>query len=64
VKAQGATYKRVHVDIALYMRVHIIQRYNDAMKEKGKRKGSGRCEILISPRVPYKSDRILLIYYL
>jgi len=35
VKAQGATYKRVHVDIALYMRVHIIQRYNDAMKEKG-----------------------------
>ena len=35
MKAQGATYKRVHVDIALYMRVHIIQRYNDAMKEKG-----------------------------
>ena len=34
VKAKGVTYERVHTDIGLYMRVHIIQRYDDAMKEK------------------------------
>jgi len=35
VKAKGVTYERVRTDIGLYMRVHIIQRYNDTMKEKG-----------------------------
>jgi len=35
VKAKGVTYERVHTDISLYMRVHIIQRYDDAMKETG-----------------------------
>jgi len=35
VKVKGVTYERVHTDIGLYMRVHIIQRYDDAMKEKG-----------------------------
>jgi len=35
VKAKGVTYERVHTDIGLYMRVHIIQRYDDTMKEKG-----------------------------
>jgi hypothetical protein len=35
VKAKGVIYERVHTDIDLYMRVHIIQRYDDAMKEKG-----------------------------
>jgi len=37
--AKGVTYERVHIDIGLYMCVHIIQRYDDAMKEKG---GEGR----------------------
>ena len=27
VKAKGVTYERVHTDIGVYMRVHIIQRY-------------------------------------
>ena len=35
MKAKGVTYERVHSDIGLYMRVHIIQRYDDTMKEKG-----------------------------
>jgi len=35
VKAKGVTYERVHTDTGLYMRVHIIQRYDDVMKEKG-----------------------------
>ena len=35
VKAKGVTYERVHTDIGLFMCVHIIQRYDDAMKEKG-----------------------------
>jgi len=39
VKAKGVTYERVHTDIGLYMCVHIVQRYDDAMKEKG---GEGR----------------------
>jgi len=39
VKAKGVTYERVHTDIGLYMCVHIIQRYDDTMKEKG---GEGR----------------------
>jgi len=39
VKTKGVTYERVHTDIGLYMCVHIIQRYDDAMKEKG---GEGR----------------------
>ena len=39
VKATGVTYARVHNDIGLYMCVHIIQRYDDAMREKG---GEGR----------------------
>jgi len=37
VKAKGVTYERVHTDIGLYMRVHIIQRYDDTMKEKGEK---------------------------
>jgi len=39
VKAKGVTYERVHTDIGLYMCVHIIQRYDDTMREKG---GEGR----------------------
>jgi len=39
VKAKGVTYERVHTDIGLFMCVHIIQRYDDAMREKG---GEGR----------------------
>jgi len=39
VKAKGVTYERVHTDIGLYMCVHIIQRYDDTMKDKG---GEGR----------------------
>ena len=35
VKAKGVIYERVHNDIGEYMRVHIIQRYDDTMKEKG-----------------------------
>ena len=35
MKAKGVMYERVHIDIGLYMRVHIIQRYDDTMKEKG-----------------------------
>ena len=39
VKAKGVTYERVHTDIGLYMCVHIIERYDDTMREKG---GEGR----------------------
>ena len=39
VKAKGVTYERVRTDIGLYMRVHIIQRYNDTMKEKREEEG-------------------------
>jgi len=39
VKAKGVTYERVHTDIGLYMCVHIFQRYDDTMREKG---GEGR----------------------
>ena len=39
VKAKGVIYKRVHTDIGLYMRAHIIQRYDDTMKEKGEEEG-------------------------
>ena len=41
VKAKGAIYERVHTDkdTGLYLRVHIIQRYDDTMKEKGKEEG-------------------------
>jgi len=35
VKAKGVTYERVHTDIGSCMRVHIMQRYDDTMKEKG-----------------------------
>jgi len=35
VKAKGVTYERVHTNIGLYMCVHIIRRYDDAMREKG-----------------------------
>ena len=35
VKAKEVIYERVHTDIGLYMRVHIIQRYDDTIKEKG-----------------------------
>ena len=35
VKTKGVTCERVHTDIGLYMHVHIIQRCDDAMKEKG-----------------------------
>ena len=34
-EGKGVTYQRVHTDIDLYMRVHVIQRYDDAMKVKG-----------------------------
>jgi len=48
VKAKGVTYERVHTDIGLYLRVHIIQRYDDTMKERrGKRKGRGKKGIYI-----------------
>jgi len=39
VKAKGVIYERVHTDIGVYMRVHIIQRYDDTMKEKGEEEG-------------------------
>jgi len=39
VKAKGVMYERVHTGIDLYMRVHIIQRYDDTMKEKGEEEG-------------------------
>ena len=39
VKAKGVTHERVHTDIGLYMRAHIIQRYDDTMKEKGEEEG-------------------------
>ena len=39
VKAKGVIYERVHTDMAVYMRVHIIQRYDDTMKEKGEEEG-------------------------
>ena len=39
VKAKGVIYERVHTDIGLYMRVNIIQRYDDTMKEKGEEEG-------------------------
>jgi len=35
VKTKGVTYERVHTGIDLYMCVHIIQRYDDTMREKG-----------------------------
>ena len=34
MKAKGVIYDGVHTDIGVYMRVHIIQRYDDTMKEK------------------------------
>ena len=39
VKAKGVIHERVHTDIGLYMRVHIMQRYDDTMKEKGEEEG-------------------------
>jgi len=39
VKAKGVISERVHTDIGVYMRVHIIQRYDDTMKEKGEEEG-------------------------
>ena len=33
VQAKGVIYERVHTDIGLYMRVHIIQRYDDTMND-------------------------------
>ena len=39
VQAKGAIYERVHTDIGVYLRVHIIQRYDDTMKEKGEEEG-------------------------
>ena len=33
VKAKGVIHERVHTDIGLYMRVHIIQRYDDTMND-------------------------------
>ena len=39
VKAKGVIYERVHTDIGLNMRVHIIQRYDDTMNEKGEEEG-------------------------
>ena len=39
VKAKGVIYERVQTDIGVYMRVHIIQRYDDTMKEKGEDEG-------------------------
>jgi len=39
VKAKGVIYERVHTDIGLYMCIHIIQRYDDIMKEKGEKEG-------------------------
>ena len=35
VKTKGVTYERVHTDIDLCMCVHIIQRYDATMREKG-----------------------------
>ena len=42
VKAKGVIYERVHTDIGVYMRVDIIQGYDDTMKEKGKEEGERR----------------------
>ena len=42
VKAKGVIYERVHTDIGVYMLVHIIQRYDDTMKEKGEEEGEGK----------------------
>jgi len=43
VKVKGVTYERVHTGIGLYTCVYIIQRYDDAMREKG-REGRERKE--------------------
>ena len=39
VEVKGVIYEKVHTDIGVYMRVHIIQRYDDTMKEKGEEEG-------------------------
>ena len=39
IKTKEIIYERVHTDIGVYMRVHIIQRYDDTMKEKGEEEG-------------------------
>ena len=39
MKAKGVTYERVQTDKGIYMRVRIIQRYDDTMKEKGEEEG-------------------------
>ena len=38
-EGERVIYERVHTDIGVYMRVHIIQRYDDTMKEKGEEEG-------------------------
>jgi len=47
VKAKGVIYERVHTDIGVYMRVHIIQRYDHTMKEKGVEEGERKETIYI-----------------
>jgi len=69
VNAKGVTYERVHTDIGLHMCVHIVQRYDDAMKEKG---GEGRerkeCDMyiykiyLLSAGVVSMRQHALLLY--
>ena len=39
MKTKGVTYERIHTDTGVYMHVHIIQRYDDTMKEKGEEEG-------------------------
>ena len=39
MKAKEVIYERVHTDICVYMRIHIIQRYDDTIKEKGEEEG-------------------------
>jgi len=43
-KAKGVTYERVHTDVGLYMCVHIIQRYDDTMRENQGGEGMERKE--------------------
>ena len=53
VKAKGVIYERVHTDIGVYMRVHIIQRYDDTMKEKGEEEGERKYTSALSHEGTY-----------
>ena len=60
VKAKGVTYERVQTDIGLYMRVHIIQRYDE--REGGRGRGEERkgCMYIKSTGGPLLSTVLFL----